>query len=149
MIFCNYGTTFKSHERFTFGMNILFICNQNKHRSKTAEEIFRKRFETRSAGLFNGKPVTRETIAWADIICVMEEEQRIELAKRFPKEYLKKRILSLDIPDTYSYGQPELIMLLEKKVENFIELYLYEQYETFSRAKKSVTSPQSTVPSKV
>ena len=102
-------------------MKVLFICNQNKHRSKTAEELFRNKFETKSSGLFNKRPLTEGEVAWADVILVMEEEQRLELAKRFPTYYLQKRILSLDIPDTYSYGQPELIDLLKFKVPDLLE----------------------------
>ena len=98
-------------------MRVLFICNQNLHRSKTAEELFRGRFETKSAGLYNGKPVTAQQIAWADVVAVMEEEQRIEIAKRFPKLALLKRIVSLDIPDMYRYNQPELIEALTLNVD--------------------------------
>ena len=96
-------------------MKLLFICNQNQHRSKTAEELFKKSFETRSAGLYNENPVTKEQLLWADIILVMESEQRTELSKRFPEEYLKKQIISLNISDIYSYNQPELITILKYK----------------------------------
>lgn len=104
-------------------MNVLFICNQNKHRSKTAEEVFRKKFNTRSAGLFNETPVTEDQLAWADVVAVMEDFQRSELAQRFPKMYLKKRIISLDIPDVYSYNQPELIAVLKSKIACFAQPY--------------------------
>ena len=102
-------------------MKVLFICNQGKHRSKTAEELFRNRFETRSAGLFNEKPVNEKDLIWADVIVVMGEEQRTKISKIFPKQYLQKRIISLDIPDAYSYGQPELINILEHKVKDLVE----------------------------
>ncbi|MEK6949665.1 MAG: phosphotyrosine protein phosphatase, partial [Nanoarchaeota archaeon] len=75
-------------------MKILFICNQNQNRSKTAENIFKGKFETKSAGLYNEKPVTAKQLSWADTIIVMDEEQRREVAKRFPKQYMQKRILS-------------------------------------------------------
>ncbi len=97
-------------------MKVLFICNQNQNRSKTAEEIFRKKFKTKSAGLFNEKPVTKKQLEWADLIIVMEDFQRQEIAKRFPGQYLKKRILSLNIPDIYSYNDPSLIDLLQSKM---------------------------------
>ncbi|MFH1053487.1 MAG: hypothetical protein V1740_03660 [Candidatus Woesearchaeota archaeon] len=130
-------------------MKILFICNQNLNRSKTAEEIFRdnknrtiplpkgrgiyrsvfgienpqkcfaffghqkpmvfecsdlkvgildpiensdkrvgifNKYETKSAGLYNDKPVIKSEISWADLIIVMEKDHRTELSKRFPKE---------------------------------------------------------------
>ncbi|HLG24657.1 MAG TPA: phosphotyrosine protein phosphatase [Candidatus Nanoarchaeia archaeon] len=100
-------------------MKLLFICNQNQNqnRSKTAEEIFKNKFETKSAGLYNQKPLTRKQLSWADLIVVMEDSQRTEIAKRFPKEYLQKRIISLNIPDIYNYQQPELNQLLKNKAE--------------------------------
>ena len=98
-------------------MKALFICNQNKHRSKTAEEYFSNSFETKSAGLYNTNPVTSEQLSWADIIFVMEEAQRDEIAKRFPQEYMKKRILVLDVPDVYNYQQPQLVHVLQEQMQ--------------------------------
>ncbi len=99
-------------------MRILFICNQNENRSKTAEMIFKDKFKTRSAGLFNENPVTEKELNWADVIVVMEDFQRKEIADRFPNLYLKKRIISLGIPDSYNYMQPELANLLNLKMRN-------------------------------
>lgn len=101
-------------------MKVLFICNQNQNRSKTAEELFRDKFQVESAGLYNEKPVTKSQLEWADVIVVMEDEQKKELSKRFPTQYLKKRILSLSIPDIYSYNQPRLINELKTKVEQLL-----------------------------
>ena len=97
-------------------MKVLFICNQNQNRSKTAEEIFKGRFQTKSAGLYNEEPVTAKQLSWADVVVVMEDAQRAEIAKRFPKQYMQKRILSLNIPDVYHYNQPELIGILKAKI---------------------------------
>ena len=101
---------------------ILFICNQNKNRSKTAELIFNDKFKTKSAGLFNQKPVSKNQISWADTIIVMEDQQRSEIAQRFPKEYLKKRILSLEIPDIYQYNDPKLIKELKSRIKEYSDL---------------------------
>src|SRR3989344_429077 len=103
-------------------MNALFICNQNKNRSKTAELLFQGRFNVKSAGLHGGKIITKKELGWADIVFVMEEEQRHELAKRFPTEYLRKRILNLDIPDIYTFNQPTLAKLLQHKMKDYDEL---------------------------
>ena len=86
-------------------MRILFICNQGQNRSKTAERIFRDRYETQWAGLYNDKPVTEQQLSWSDTIVVMEERQRQEIAVRFPRIYLQKRILVFGIPDIYAYNQ--------------------------------------------
>ncbi len=101
-------------------MNVLFICNQNQNRSKTAEELFKDTFSTKSAGLYCKKPVTKDQINWADTIIVMEEEQRTELAERFPKEYITKRILNLDIPDIYNYDDSTLISSLQSKMNEYL-----------------------------
>ena len=100
-------------------MKVLFICNQNRNRSKTAEKVFKSRFETKSAGLYSPKPLTKEQLVWADIVMVMDEAQRSELAKRFPQQYLQKRILSLDIPDVYRFDDSHLITLLKSKVDEY------------------------------
>lgn len=101
-------------------MKVLFICNQNQNRSKTAEELFKDRFETKSAGLFNSRPVTEKEINWADTIVVMEQIQREELSKRFPKHYIEKRIVSLNIDDSYYYQQPKLVNILKEKMEELL-----------------------------
>lgn len=102
-------------------MKILFICNQGRHRSKTAAEIFKSDSETDYAGLYADKPVTKEQMLWADIVVVMEEEQRAELAKRFPTLYLEKRILNFNITDIYNYGNENLQILLKQKMEELVQ----------------------------
>jgi predicted protein tyrosine phosphatase len=105
-------------------MNVLFVCNQGRHRSRTAAELFRGRYATRYAGLYNDRPVTERELAWADLVVVMEEFQRTELSERFPKAYLKKRIISLGIPDIYSYNQPELVEVLKRRMGELAEPFL-------------------------
>jgi predicted protein tyrosine phosphatase len=46
----------------------------------------------------------------------MEKSQRVKLAKQFQKYLNGKRVISLDIPDKYILMQPELVVLLERKV---------------------------------
>jgi predicted protein tyrosine phosphatase len=104
-------------------MKILFICNQNENRSKTAEHMFKEQFSTKSAGLYNKKPVTTKELSWSDTIIVMEEEQRDEIAKRFPKLYMQKRILSLNIPDIYHYNNPQLVQQLQEKMHLHLSLH--------------------------
>ena len=98
-------------------MRVLFICNQNENRSKTAEELFKDMYETKSAGLYNNKPVSKKEIEWADVIVVKEDSQTSARAERFPKLYMQKRILSLNVSDIYNYNNPELIMELQNKMK--------------------------------
>jgi len=90
-------------------MKLLFLCNQNQNRSKTAEILLKQKFQTKSAGLYNKKPVTEKELAWADIIFVMEEAQRKEIGERFPKGDIQKQILNLDIPDVYACNDLRLV----------------------------------------
>ena len=99
-------------------MNILFVCNQNENRSKTAEKLFKSRFNTKSAGLYNQKPLNEKQLSWANTVIVMEDNQRAEIGKRFPKQYLQKRIISLNIPDIYHFNQPDLVKILKTKMKD-------------------------------
>ncbi len=103
-------------------MNLLFICNQNKNRSKTAEELFKPFYETRSRGLYGGKKLTQKDTRWAEIIFVMEEDQAEQLRTKFPQAYTTKRIICLDIPDIYSYQQPKLIQSIKENMKKYKHL---------------------------
>ena len=50
----------------------------------------------------------------------MEDFQRTEIANRFPQQYIKKQIVSLDIPDIYTYNDPELISLLKNRMSKIL-----------------------------
>ena len=101
-------------------MNIIFVCNQGQHRSRTAAEVFSGTFQTTSAGLYSDRPVTEAQLAQADVIIVMEEGHRTEIGTRFPSLYLQKRILVLGIPDIYGYEQPELVRLLRVRMRRLL-----------------------------
>lgn len=104
--------------------NLLFICSQNKLRSPTAEHVFAKwrDIETDSAGLNNDAEVqlSGEQIEWADIIFVMEKTHRSKLSRKFKRHLGGKRVVCLDIADNYEYMDPDLVKLLETKVERLL-----------------------------
>jgi predicted protein tyrosine phosphatase len=105
-------------------MRVLFICSRNRLRSPTAEAIFSLRpgIETASAGTAPDaeERVSSEHILWADVIVVMERSHKVKLAKQFTSTLNGKRIVCLDIPDRYTFMQPELIALLEQRVSRFL-----------------------------
>lgn len=109
-------------------MNILFICSANKHRSKTAEDYFQKKYPDNvflSAGT-NKKIcqqegtelVTDELLEWADVILVMENKHR-EIIQKFSDGENIHKIKVLDIPDVYKYYDKDLIKSLEDKSEKY------------------------------
>jgi len=102
---------------------VLFVCTVNRFRSKTAEEIFKSKFNVKSAGTSElaNTPLSRELLEWADYIFVMEESHKNIIHKRYPAIYKKKKIICLYIDDVYNYMDKELINLLELKVNNFFK----------------------------
>lgn len=101
--------------------NLLFLCSRNRLRSPTAERVFARHpgVETASAGLAPDaeEECSVELVERADIIFVMEKAHRSKLQRRFGKHLKRARVICLDIPDDYAFMQPELVALLEKKVE--------------------------------
>lgn len=105
---------------------ILFVCDQNRLRSPTAEALFRDdvRLDVRSAGIAAGAtvPVTRELLEWADVVFVMERRQRNVIHKRFRDVYEGARIICLYIPDEYDYMDPTLVHLLSARVAQHLPI---------------------------
>ena len=104
-------------------MKILFVCTENKLRSRTAEAILKgSEHEVRSAGISKSavQQVTKELLEWADIIFVMEKSHRNTIHKRFPDLYQRKKIECLYIPDEYDYMDPGLVLVLKKKLKGYL-----------------------------
>ncbi len=89
-------------------MKILFVCNYNEVRSKTAEEIYKQKYETKSCGLKQNSRIKCNyySYKWADIIIVMEEEQKKRIIKEYPE--FKNKIKVLGINSNYYYMETEL-----------------------------------------
>ncbi len=102
----------------------LFLCSQNHLRSPTAEQCFASwpGVETDSAGLNTDAVVmlSSEQLEWATIIFVMEKTHRHKLSQHYSAQLKNKRIICLDIPDDYTFMQPELIALLEHKAGPYL-----------------------------
>jgi len=100
-------------------IRLLFVCSFNKCRSPTAEALFQhlKGYEAKSAGIYEVSPrkVSRELLAWADLVFVMEDLHKKAILETMPEATYKIRVLR--IPDKYYYGNRELIRLLIKKLE--------------------------------
>jgi len=104
--------------------HILFVCGKNKWRSPTAERIYKndERIEVRSAGM-SGKSkhtISTDDIKWADLILVMEGRYKAWILGLFRDLHLP-RIENMDIPDEYEYMDEELMELIQKRVEYYIE----------------------------
>jgi protein-tyrosine phosphatase len=104
--------------------NLLFVCGRNKRRSPTASQIFKKdeRFNVRSAGLSPSatRRITAKDISWADLILVMEPDQRKRLWEAYP-EMRVPPVLVLGIPNEYEFMDPELVAMLHQRTEEILE----------------------------
>jgi len=96
---------------------VLFLCRQNRMRSPTAERIFSKRpdLDVRSAGTADDAlaRVNANMLEWADLIFIMDDQQRRSLHRRFPGHPSLDRLICLDIDDDFTFMQPELVDLLQ------------------------------------
>lgn len=108
-------------------LRILFVCAMNQWRSPTAEAMYRQdpRLEVRSAGVRAEarRRLSDADIEWADAIFVMEHQQKSRIQERFRGESLPP-VIVLDIPDDYTYLDPELQRLLHAAIEPEIETLL-------------------------
>ena len=99
---------------------VLFVCSRNRRRSPTAERMFADHpgIETASAGLAPDaeEPLTSDHLEGVDLIFVMEQAHRTKLNRAFGRYLRGARIVCLDIPDDYTYMQPELVELLRSRV---------------------------------
>lgn len=103
---------------------VLFVCGRGRQRSPTAEQIFAVAdgWETDSAGLSSDADtlLSPEQIVWATHIAVMEKRQLARLRRAFPKQVGGRKLVSLDVPDHFTFMQPELISLLRQRLGRIV-----------------------------
>jgi predicted protein tyrosine phosphatase len=106
---------------------ILFVCALNKWRSPTAEALYRSdsRLEVRSAGVRSSAKhvLSVADIKWADVIFVMDREQKAWIQERF-RHLPLPGIKVLDIPGTLVYMDPELQRLLRLAIDPELDALL-------------------------
>jgi protein-tyrosine phosphatase len=104
--------------------NILVVCGRNKKRSRTAEHLFKNdaRFNIRSAGLSpkSDRKISEKDLHWADLVLVMEQDQREKIRTLYGKLSLPKTEV-LEIADEYEFMDEELVVLLTDKINEALE----------------------------
>ena len=105
-------------------LHILFVCTDCRLRSPTAAEIYRSRpdLEVDCGGLgdLTKRPVTEETIKWADMIFVMERRHVDRMTRKWHDLVKGKQLINLGVPDKFGYMDPKLIALLRRRLEKYI-----------------------------
>ncbi len=107
-------------------VKLLFICRQNRTRSRTAERLLKgvPGYAAKSAGIDAGSRtrVSEKLIAWADVVFVMQAWHFLYLEENFPEALKRKRVVCLHIPDEYQYMAPELVYLLKRALAQHLHL---------------------------
>ena len=99
---------------------VLFVCHQNRVRSATAERLFCQRpdLDVRSAGTSSDAMVrvNARMLDWADVVFTMDAGQALALEEMFPQHAALSQLVCLEIPDDFTFFQPELVALLQLRV---------------------------------
>lgn len=101
---------------------VLCVCSAGLLRSPTAAYVLSQdpfNFNTRAAGIeedFALIPVDEALILWADEIVCMTEEHKNTLFHKFPD--LETKVIVLNIPDNFSFRDPDLEYLIKKAYED-------------------------------
>ena len=105
---------------------VLFLCRHNRMRSPTAERVFGKRadLDVRSAGTAPDAlaRVNARMLEWADLIFIMDDQQRRSLKRRFGSHPALEHLICLDIPDDFAFMQPELVELLQERTKSHLPI---------------------------
>jgi predicted protein tyrosine phosphatase len=99
---------------------VLFVCRYNQMRSPTAERTSSPGSlpKMRSAGTNPDArvQVNELMLDWADVVFVMDDQQRTALSGAFPHHAAIGRLVTLNIEDDYTFLDPELVTLLRERV---------------------------------
>ncbi len=103
---------------------VLFVCRENRVRSRTAEQVYRGRpdLEVRSAGIAEhaAVPLTPELFDWADLVFVFSKRQKRVIEARFGDRSDRKRIVCLRLPDRFEYKSSKLVMELTGRLGPYL-----------------------------
>ena len=112
----------------------LFVCSGNTDRSPTAVSVFSHADDivARSAGILPSAPhpLASTDLEWADLVLVMEDEQREYIKKRWKRWFRErgKDVDVLNIPDRFQRGRKELVDLVKSTAGPIIEAHLCVEY---------------------
>lgn len=97
-------------------LQMIFLCNQGRYRSRTAYELYKDKFNCTYAGIH--APDFDPSILEGDIIC-MEESIAQELERKYPEIAFNNRIFVLNIPDVFDFMDKRLIKLIKAQMKDF------------------------------
>lgn len=120
-------------------MNLLFLCKENKNRSKTGQELCAAMpgFTTKSAGFVPSSDtvVSLEILQWADMVFTMDKWMNYTINGTFPQIQTSK-LFCLEIPDDYVFMEDRLVNLLIKSLIPHLSSLVSFDIESYFEDKK-------------
>lgn len=105
---------------------VLCVCSAGLLRSPTAAWVLSNapfNYNTRAVGAnpeYAMVMLDAVNLCWADEVVVMDKSQEKQVREVFDEYGWDKPVYVLDVPDDYSYRDPELVELMTEK---FLELF--------------------------
>lgn len=100
---------------------VLCVCSAGLLRSPTMAKVLSQdpfNFNTRSAGLeksFALVPINSILVHWADEIVTAEQYQVDKIKEEYNTK--GKKVVSLNISDSYEYNDPKLVKIIKERYE--------------------------------
>lgn len=100
---------------------VLCLCSAGLLRSPSAAVVLSQEpfnFNTRAAGVsqeYALVPVDDVLLTWADEIVCMEHSHQVAVLDALGKAQLDKPVVCLDLPDDFSYRDPELMKMIAER----------------------------------
>ena len=106
-------------------MKALFLCGKARRRSPTCADLaagwgIPSDFAELSEDA--DEKLSAEQLDWADLIFVMEGRQAKRLRALFPRHLRGKRVVTLNIPDSFACHDPDLIALVTPRLRAALRL---------------------------
>jgi predicted protein tyrosine phosphatase len=102
---------------------VLTVCSAGLLRSATLQNFLIRKYgyNVRNCGTFESYaliPISEALIAWADEIVFVNEENFNMVKHDLEVMHALNKCYVLDIPDIYSFNDPDLITICEKQYED-------------------------------
>jgi len=114
----NVNNRFQNNGRYK---RVVCVCSAGLLRSPTASVVLSQEpwnFNTRAVGLipeFALMPLDQVLLEWADEVVCMTEDQADAVTDMLQQLKLRTLVTCLNVPDNFSYRDPELVRLISER----------------------------------
>jgi predicted protein tyrosine phosphatase len=118
------GNTTNRYQNFHTHKRVVCVCSAGLLRSPTAAVVLAGEpwnYNTRAVGIvpeFALVPLDEVLLEWADEFVVMTEDQADQVRDRLNEAKVRTEVVCLNIPDNFSYRDPELVRLISERYKS-------------------------------